>query len=175
VFAADSMPDVSDAVNDPARLRSLYDTGLLDTPPEEVYDRLTRAAADALDAPYAAISLIDVDRQFFKSTVGMNGMSAEEMQTPLDQSVCQYAVAKGAPLILEDTKADPVFRNHPVVRGGAVAAYLGMPLIDPDGHAIGTLCVFDSVPRLWSTGHVQILGDLAQIATERIFGSVPRQ
>ncbi len=67
VFAADAMPDVSATVNDPpARLQALYATGLLDSPPEEKYDRITRAAADALDAPFAAISLIDVDRQFFQ-------------------------------------------------------------------------------------------------------------
>jgi hypothetical protein len=175
VFATDEMPDVSAAVNDPDRLRSLYDTGLLDSPPEATYDRLTRAAADALDAPFAAISLIDVDRQFFKSTVGMDGLSPGERQTPLDQSVCQYAVANGAPLILEDARVDPVFKNHPAVRAGAVVAYLGIPLIDPDDNAIGTLCVFDNEPRLWSTGHVQILSDLAAIATERIFGSEPRR
>lgn len=175
IFATDEMPDVSAAVNDPDRLRSLYDTGLLDSPPEATYDRLTRAAADALDAPFAAISLIDVDRQFFKSTVGMDGLSPGERQTPLDQSVCQYAVANGTPLILEDARVDPVFKNHPAVRAGAVVAYLGIPLIDPDDNAIGTLCVFDNKPRLWSTGHVQILSDLAAIATERIFGSEPRK
>ena len=96
-FAADPMPDVSAAVNDPDRLRALHETGLLDSPPEEKYDRLTRAAADALDAPYAAMSLIDADRQFFKSTVGMGSNSAEERQTPLDMSVCQYTVANGNP------------------------------------------------------------------------------
>lgn len=174
VFATDAMPNVSAAVNDPDRLQALYDTGLLDSPPEEMYDRLTRAAADALDAPFAAVSLIDVDRQFFKSTAGMDGMSAEERQTPLDQSVCQYAVANGTPLILGDARADPVFKNHPVVRAGAVIAYLGIPLIDQGGNAIGTLCVFDNKPRLWGAGHVQILSDLAQIVTERIFDSGSR-
>jgi hypothetical protein len=174
VFAADAMPKVSAAVADPDRLRALHATGLLDSPPEEKYDQLTRAAADALDAPHAAMSLIDVDRQFFKSTVGMGGNSAEERQTPLEMSICQYSVANGRPLILEDARVDPVFKNHPAVRSGAVVAYLGIPLVDPDGNAIGTLCVFDNKPRLWSTGHVQILTDLAELVTERIFNSGPR-
>jgi hypothetical protein len=173
VFAADAMPDVSAVVNDPDRLQSLYDTGLLDSQPEEMYDRITRAAADALDTPFAAVSLIDVDRQFFKSTVGMGGDSPEERQTPLAQSVCQYAVANGAPLILEDARVDPVFKNHPAVRAGALVAYLGIPLLDQDRNAVGTLCVFDDKPRLWSSGHVQVLSDLAGLAAERIFKNGP--
>ncbi|MCV7413827.1 GAF domain-containing protein [Mycolicibacterium litorale] len=170
VFAEAEMPSVEAEITDPARLQSLYATGLLDSPPEEAYDRITRAAAAALDAPSAAMSLIDVDRQFFKSAVGM-GTSEEERQTPLDRSVCQYAVANGAALLLEDARTDPVFRNHPAVLDGTVVAYLGIPLIDREDNAVGTLCVFDDKPRLWGTGHVQILSDLAHLAAERMFGS----
>ncbi|KUI25508.1 histidine kinase [Mycobacterium sp. GA-2829] len=168
VFADTEMPTVEAEITDPARLRALYATGLLDSDPEEAYDRITRAAAAALDAPAAALTLVDVDRQFFKSSVGMDG---DERQTPLERSVCQYPVANGAALLLEDARTDPVFRNHPAVRDGTVVAYLGIPLIDRDDHAIGTLCVFDDKPRLWGTGHMQILSDLAQLASERIFGS----
>ncbi len=174
VLDSDSMPDVSAAVADAERLNALRATGLLDSPVEAMYDRITRAAADALDAPFSTISLIDANRQFFKSTVGMGDMSVPgNRETTLDQSICQYAVADRAPLVLEDARADPVFRNHPVVRSGAIAAYLGIPLVDHDGHAIGTLCVFDDKPRLWGTGHVQVLTDLAALAMERIFGSTP--
>lgn len=172
-FADAKMPDTSATINDPDRLRALYATGLLDTAPEEPYDRITRAAAAALDAPHSALSLIDVDRQFFKSTVGMGVNSVEESQTPLQQSVCQYAVANGEALIIEDARIDPVFKNHPAVLSGAVVAYLGIPLIDYEDNAVGTLCVFDGKPRLWSTGHVQILSDLAGLAAERIFGPRP--
>jgi hypothetical protein len=176
VLDSDAMPDVSAAVADPDRLRSLRETGLLDSPAEAVYDRITRAAADALDAPFSAVSLVDTDRQFFKSTVGMGDMSdPQNRQTPIDQSICQYAVADGTPLVLEDARNDPVFKNHPVVRSGAIAAYLGIPLIDHGGHAIGTLCVFDEKPRLWGTGHIQVLTDLAELAMERIFGPRPPQ
>lgn len=170
IFASSSMPSVVAAITDPERLRALYATGLLDSPPEEVYDRITRAAAAALDAPYAALSLIDSDRQFFKSTVGMDPQTRE---TPIDLSVCQYAVADGASLILEDMRNDPVFKNHPAVRAGGVAAYLGIPLSDQEGHAIGTLCVFDDKPRFWGTGHIQVLTDLAKLTSERIFGPGP--
>lgn len=71
VFADSSLPNVSAAINDPDRLRALHATGLLDSPVEEVYDRITRAAAQALDAPHALVSLVDADRQFFKSSAGL--------------------------------------------------------------------------------------------------------
>ena len=118
------------------------------------------------------MSLVDIDRQFFKSTIGMGGNYSEERQTPLDRSICQYTVANKSPLILEDARTDPIFKNHPAVRDGSVVAYLGIPLLDRDRNAIGTLCVFDTRPRLWSTGHVQVLGDLVALAAQRIFGSV---
>lgn len=170
VFADSGMPDVSAAINDPARLQALYATGLLDAPTEDLYDRITRAAAAALDAPYSAMTLVDVDRQFFMSAVGMEIATPEQRQTPLDRSVCQYAVANNSMLILEDMRTDPVFQNHPAVRDGTVVAYLGMPLVDGADNAIGTLCVFDVQPRLWTTGHVQVLNDLAKLAAERVFG-----
>lgn len=171
VFAGSDMPSVSTVIADPDRLRALYATGLLDSPTEDVYDRITRAAADALDAPHALVSLVDVDRQFFKSAAGMELRTQEERQTPLERSLCQYAVANGQALLLEDARLDPVFKNHPAVLDGTVVAYLGIPLTDSDGHSIGTLCVYDDKPRLWGTGHVQVLSDLAGIAAERIFRS----
>jgi hypothetical protein len=174
VYETDSMPDVVAALSDPDRLRALQSTGLLDSGPEEGYDRITRAAAEALDVPYAALALIDVDRQFFKSTHGMGDMSdPANRHTSLDQSISQYAVVEGAPLVLEDARRDPVFQKHPLVRTGAVIAYLAIPLADHDGHAIGTLCVFDGKPRQWGTGHIQVLSDLALLAMERIFGPAP--
>lgn len=175
VFAEAAMPSTSAAITDPDRLAALYATGLLDSPPEEVYDRITRAAADALNAPFASLTLLDIDRQFFKSTVGLSISTPEERQTPLERSVCQYTVANSAPFILEDARLDPVFKNHPAVRDGTVVAYLGIPLIDHDGNAIGTLCVFDDKPRMWGAGHVQVLSNLAELAAERIFNYVPSQ
>lgn len=165
------MPDLSGVINDPERLRALHATGLLDSPREPVYDRITRAAADALDTPHAALSLIDVNRQFFKSTSGKGMRANDERETPLERSVCQYTVANGTSLVLEDARVDPTFKNHPAVLDGTVVAYLGIPLADRNDNAIGTLCVYDSKPRMWSTGHVQILSDLAEIAADRMFSS----
>ncbi|UUO03404.1 GAF domain-containing protein [Mycolicibacterium novocastrense] len=169
VFDETAMPDVSTVITDPDRLAALRRTGLLDSPPEAIYDRITSAAADALDAPYALVSLVDADRQFFKSAVGQESAAPEDRQTPLERSVCQYAVANGAPLILEDARIDPIFKQHPAVQDGTVVAYLGIPLMDDAGNAVGTLCVYDTKPRLWSTGHLQVLSDLAALAAERMF------
>lgn len=171
VLDSDSMPDVSAAVTDPERLNSLRATGLMDTLPDPAFDRITRAAVEALNTPFAAVTLVDADRTYYKSTAGMGNLSVEERRMPFDQSICQYTIADGTALVIEDARTDPVFMNHPVVRSGAMAAYLGIPLLDHDGRAIGTLCVSDSKPRQWGTGHVQILSDLAQLATERIFGT----
>ena len=169
VLEKTAMPDVSSVITDPDRLTALRHTGLLDSPTEEIYDRITRAAADALDAPFALLTLVDVDRQFFKSAVGHDTSSPGSRQTPLERSVCQYAVADGAPLVLEDARLDPTFSQHPAVQDGTVVAYLGIPLMDRAGNAIGTLCVYDTQPRLWGTGHLQVLSDLAALAGERIF------
>lgn len=169
VLEKTAMPDVTSVITDPDRLSALRRTGLLDSPPEAIYDRITRTAADALDAPYATLTLVDVDRQFFKSAVGQDTSSAESRQTSLERSVCQYAVADGTPLVLEDARLDPTFKQHPAVKDGTVVAYLGIPLTDQAGNAIGTLCVYDTKPRLWSTGHLQVLTDLAALAAERIF------
>ena len=173
-FAGSAMLDTSPTISDPDRLHALYATGLLDSPPEERFDKLTRTAAAALDAPSAAISLIDTDRQFFKSAFGMDVDTPEKRQTPIDRSVCQYTVANHAPLIIEDARIHPIYKAHPAVLDGTMVAYLGIPLIDDQHHAIGTLCVFDTKPRVWGAGHIRILHDLADVAAERIFAESSR-
>jgi GAF domain-containing protein len=134
------MPSVAAAVADPNGERAARHRAA-GFPPEEVYDRITRAAPATLGAPCAALSFIDVDRQFFKSTGGMGVSSTEERQTPLERSISQYAVANGRPSILEGVRIDPVFKNHLAVLDGTIVAYLGMPLADHGGNAVGTLCL----------------------------------
>src|SRR5688572_12808470 len=88
----------------PARLAAVLRTGLLDTPPEEAFDRLTRMAARLLGAPVAFISLITDDRQFFKSATGLPEPWASRRDTPLAHSFCRHVVEGGAPLVVEDTR-----------------------------------------------------------------------
>lgn len=168
-LAMDPIAEFAAVINDPDRLRAVYATGLLDSPPEELYDRITRAATVALDAPFSAMSLIDVDRLYLKSEIGVVGGAVDDKAAPLERSLCLYAVGTGAPLILEDARHDPMFKDHPVVYDGSVVAYLGIPLTDQEQNAVGALCVFDTKPRLWTTGHIQVLSDLAAIAESRMF------
>lgn len=156
-------------VGDPERLNALYATGLLDAPPDKVYDRIADMAATALAAPGAAVSLVDRDRQFFVSMHGSPGESPGARETSIDRSLCQYAVASGQPLVIADARVDPVLKYNPAVTDGTVVSYLGIPLVDADQHAIGTLCVWDTAPRNWTSGHVTTLRDLAQLVADRMF------
>ena len=156
---------------DPARLRALYDTGFLDAAPEAAYDRIVAIAAKALDVPAAAVSLVDHDRQYLFSAFGLTGELEKTRQTPIDQSVCQYVVHSGEPLIVEDARVHPFLKDHPTVVANALLSYAGMPLTNDSDQTIGTLCVWDSQPRQWSSGHVQILNDLAVMVRQRMFGS----
>ncbi len=168
------IPERSDGpdpvVADPERLQALHATGLLDAPREDTYDRIADMAATALATPGAALTLVDRDRQFFVAMHGSPGDSPDSRETPLERSVCQYAVASREPLVIADARSDPVLKDNPAVTDGTVVSYLGIPLIDSHDHAVGTLCVWDTSPRDWTPGHVNILRDLAQLAAARIFG-----
>src|SRR5688500_7257274 len=134
-------------LNDPQRLLELRRLLLLDTPREETFDGLTRLTAQVLGAPAALLTLVDVDRQFFKSSFGLPDPLATARQTPMRYSICQYAVASRETLIVEDLHAHPELRVHPAVREFGVAAYAGEPLIVGSGHAVGALCAIDFEPR----------------------------
>lgn len=148
---------------DPARLAALRRTGLLDSAPDPSFDRHVRLAAEVLDAPVALVSLIDEDRQFLKSCIGV-----EERETPLTHSFCQHAVAQRKPLIVDDAREHPVLKHNPAIEEMGSIAYAGVPLIDADGHALGTLCVLDSRPRRWSKHQVDLLSDLAASVVNEI-------
>ncbi len=164
--AGEAAARVAAAVRDPARLRALKATGLLDAPPDEAFDRLAILAAEALAAPTAAVSLVDRDRQVFKGAAGLDAAAPSERA--LSHSLCQHAVSRGQALVVEDAREDPDLRTNGAVVDGELVAYLGIPLTGPDGHTLGTLCVWDTEPRQWTRGHVQTLEDLARLVTQRI-------
>jgi GAF domain-containing protein len=157
-------------IRDPERLRVLFDTGLMDTVAGPAYDRIAEIAVDALDVPSAGVSLVSDEKQWFCSAAGLSGELAETRTVSMDRSLCQYAVSSGTPLIIEDARVHPTLSEHPIVADGTVVAYAGIPLTDARGHTIGTLCAWDDKPKQWTTGHVQVLKDLAAIVRERIFG-----
>ena len=100
---------LSDIIENEARLEALRRTGLLDSPPDEAFDRLTRLARAVLHVPIALVSLVDSDRQFFKSQSGLSEPLASERQTPLTKSFCKHAVGSREPLVVTDARRDPLF------------------------------------------------------------------
>ncbi|RRQ25266.1 GAF domain-containing protein [Rhodococcus sp. Eu-32] len=162
-------PPAGTALSDPERLRAVEATGLLDTDVDARYDRLAAMASEALSVPGAAISLLTDERQFFKSALGLPSELNGAREIPLELSMCRYVVDAGDTVVVEDARLVDAYKDHAAVTGELMVSYLGIPLADDDGHAVGTLCVWDRQPRQWTTGHVQLLQDLSWIVRERIF------
>ncbi|HEX8073471.1 MAG TPA: GAF domain-containing protein [Thermoleophilaceae bacterium] len=166
--AAPVSQDVIEAVRDPDRLRALRATGLLDSPIQENFDRHARIAAEALNAPVALVSLVDEDRQFFKSCLGLPEPWLSQRGSKLSHSFCQHVVAAREPLLVDDSREHPVLKDNLAIRDMNVIAYAGMPLVDSDGQVLGTLCAIDHRPRQWSRRQVELLKDLAAGVTREI-------
>ena len=144
------------------RLQALRRSGLLDSAAEESFDRITRIAASALGVPVALVSLVDEDRQFFKSCVGLPRPWSDDRQTPLSHSFCQHVVTGSQPLIITDAREHPLVRDNPAIDDLGVVAYAGFPLRMPDGEVLGSLCAIDSEPREWTERELETLRDLAE-------------
>ena len=153
-------------VEDPRRLAALRRLAVLDTSAELAFDRLTRLVTHVLDVPIALVSLVDDDRQFFKSAVGLPEPWADARETPLTHSLCQYTL-DGENLVLDDARNYAPFQDNQAVTEIGVVAYAGVPLVTTDGHALGSLCAIDTKPRAWSDDDVAVLEDLsASVVTE---------
>ena len=161
------MSDLLGIVRNINRLAALERTRLLDSPPEEPFDRLTRLATRLLRTPVALVSLVDRDRQFFKSAVGLQEPVKSRRETPLTHSLCKHAVELNAPLVIGDARTDPNYRDNPAVRELHFIAYAGVPLT-VSGFALGAFCVIDNQPRTWSYDDVQTLKDLGECAMREI-------
>jgi PAS domain S-box-containing protein len=142
--------------NESQRLNALLEFDILDKPPQIEFDRITELASRICGTPIALISLVDSDRQWFMSNVGLDAA-----ETARDIAFCDHAIEQAGIFEIEDATKDPRFANNPLVTAGpAIKFYAGAPLITTDGHAIGTLCTIDSVPR--------VLDDMQRAALESL-------
>ncbi len=157
------------ALDASARLAALYQTGLLDSQGEEAFDRFTRLASRIVGAPVSLLSLVEHDRQFFKSAHGMPADLEHVRETGLDASFCQHVVTSGHPLTVPDALQDPLVRDNRAVTDLRVRAYLGVAVRSPGGEfVIGSLCAIDTEPHVWSEGDRQALEELSDLITTEI-------
>lgn len=143
---------------------ALAQYGILDTVPEESFDRLVRLASHVLQTPAAYLNFVDGHRQWSKAAAG-----ASPVETPLSESMCAWTITQDTPMVVEDTQQDPRFCDYPMVTGQPhIRMYAGAPLITPSGHRIGTLCVTDTRVHPLSDTDLQTLQDLAALVVTEL-------
>ncbi|MDJ0975111.1 MAG: sensor domain-containing diguanylate cyclase [Planctomycetota bacterium] len=150
--------------NEPQRLEALRALQLLDTDAEERFDRITRLARRLFDVPIALVSLVDADRQWFKSKQGL-----ETSETPREVSFCGHAILGSEAMIVPDTARDPRFAANPLVtEDPRIAFYAGRPLSTPDGSPVGVLCLIDRTARDLDGEQLEVLDDLAVLVEREL-------
>ncbi|TMN40297.1 GAF domain-containing protein [Pseudoalteromonas sp. S2755] len=155
-------PELPD--NEYARLHALKELAVLDTVTTEELDRITRFTAHVFDVPIALVSLVDKDRQWFKSRFGL-----DVEQTPRDISFCGHAILEDMVFVVSDTLKDPRFMDNPLVLNAPyIRFYAGAPIILSSGFRIGTVCVIDVEPRELSEADCEILKQIANDVVTRL-------
>ncbi len=157
-----------EAVRNPNRLAAVRATGLLDSPREAFFDRLTRLTSAALHAPIALISLADAEREFLKSSVGLPEPWTSRREIPLSHSFCWLVIATGERLIVADARQDPLLASSPAVRELGIVAYAGLPLAVADGPVLGVVGLADRQPRDWTDDETRILADVTGLVADEI-------
>src|SRR5215212_8490956 len=150
--------------NEAERLRALHQYRILDSLPEQVYDDLTRLAAQVCAAPIALVSLIDAERQWFMSRLGLDLPESDRTI-----SFCAHSVASGEMLVVHDAHQDERFFDNPFVpQDPHIRFYAGAPLRTEDGHTLGTLCVIDREPRELSASQIEMLETLSRMVMSQL-------
>ena len=159
------MPNSVLEFDEALRAKTLGDYDILDTPPEAAFDRLTRIASDIFGTPISLVSIIDTDRQWFKSRVGLDAV-----ETPRAWAFCDHAIRASSPLVVLDAQHDERFAANPLVTGSPlIRFYAGAPLHMPNGAMIGTLCVIDQQPRQeFSARERALLQDFANLVVDEM-------
>ncbi len=164
------MSDTRVGSNEATRLDALQRLNLLDTPPSESFDRITRLASQLFNLPVAAVSLTDSDRQWFKSRVGMDYETI-----PRDKAICSQVANTCDTIVIEDLQADPNYDTNGFLVRSGLRFYAGAPLVTRDGYGLGALCVLGTAPRVATDAELGALRDLAamvmaQIELQHAFG-----
>lgn len=150
--------------NEAQRLETLRGFGILDTLPEREFDDLALLASQICGTPMAMVSLIDADRQWFKAKIGVAAT-----QTPRDLAFCAHAILQADLFIIPDALEDERFLHNPFVTSDPrIRFYAGAPLLAADGHALGTLCVLDRVPRELTAKQEESLRALSRLVVSML-------
>jgi hypothetical protein len=120
------------------------------------------------------VSLVDIDRQFFKRQVGLPEPWASERQTPLSHSFCQWVVSSRAPMLVDDARVHPVLQHNGAIESLGVVAYAGVPVSAGEDHTLGSFCAADPQPRAWSAEDLLVLKALGKMVEAELVGAVPR-
>ena len=150
--------------DDERRLRALRALLILDTPPEERFDRVVRFAADEFEMPIVLVSLVDASRQWFKARVGL-----DVCETDRESSFCGHAITAAGILVVENALEDERFHDNPLVAGPpGIRFYAGAPLQLPGGATVGTLCMIDRRPRTLDAVDLAIFGSLRDLVVSEL-------
>ena len=170
----DEMTPAPIPADEEERLAALVALNLLDTEAEPVFDRITAKLARVFEMPIALISLVDRDRQFFKSQTGLPEDLAKARQTARNVSVCGHVVAKNQVMVIEDLARDRRFANNPLLKEHGIRFYAGIPLLAPNGQPIGSLCLMDMKPRQLTDREKRLLQEYASEVMEEIAKRAPQ-
>jgi diguanylate cyclase (GGDEF)-like protein len=147
-----------------ARIAALHRYGVLDTAPEEAFDTIAKLVKTVLEMPMVTVSLVDRERQWFKSRIGM-----PDQQTPRDISFCTHTVEDTAPLVVSDARLDPRFATSPLVAGPPfIRFYAGVPLRSRDGYNVGALCAMDTKVRQLNAEQLGLLEGLGRLVVDEL-------
>lgn len=151
--------------NEAERISAVRRYQILDTPPDGTFDRITALASELFDVPIALVTIVDEDRIWFKSRCGLDAVQ----EIPRDRGLCASAILQDAPYVVEEARRDPRTLANPLVRGQfGLQFYAAAPLRTTDGYRLGTLCIIDREPRVFSPRQADVLDRLSHIVMDEM-------
>ena len=166
--SASYAPDASKRLGSSARLAALKQTGLLNAPAQEVFERMTRMAAHTMAVPVALVSLVDEHRLVFAGSYGLPESWASSQQAPLTHTVCDRVVESGSAVVIADVRTRGSAMENKSLSALGIIAYAGMPLITSTGQVLGSFCVIDRQPRVWTGDEICVLKDFAALTVREL-------